>query len=285
MNQSTNQASQSLIDFAKEFGENNIASAESYKTRVFIGDKHVFKFPEHGAEGSKEEVVLKILNEKLPEKWRSVVSQVVKSKDIEDIGLIQVQTKLVGTHSKLVSTKLAQDLGQFLSSLHGMATWEKITEFEGKEDISFNEYLRIAPEKFLAKLDEYIDTDDKNLILKAIAFIQSYLSTSPAEPEMVLVHKDISLDNLLTTSDGGLSGIIDWGASQTAPKEWEFSIIKQRMPESFDAIMLAYGKTEVNQQLFKICGLVQSIRFWKSFPGDQLFASQQRNYIKSLLAD
>lgn len=279
----TYEPNEMLRAYANGLGESSLKAAGSFKTKVFIGEKLVFKLSEQGRGGKKEEYVLKLLSNKLSSRWRSIIPDIIEVKEIEGLGIIQVHTRLQGEHPKEMSEQLAMELGQFLSALHGIRSWDKITEFEGGEEISFTDYLHTAPKKFSARLEDVINANDSKLIAEAINSIEKYAEKISTEPKLVLIHKDIHLDNLLVGKDGELTGVIDWGAAQTGPKEWEFAILKQRIPEYWNQALKSYTGQPLDLELLDICGLIQSLRFWKSFPQDEPFVAQQREYIKMTL--
>ena len=90
-----------------------------------------------------------------------------------------------------------------------------------------------------------------------------------------------SSDNLLE-ENGKLSGIIDWDSAQTGPKEWEFAILRQRIPKWWKKIKDS-SLENINEDFVDCCGLIQSLRFWKSFPEQEDFADKQRKYIQEIL--
>src|SRR5258708_7707277 len=119
-----------LRDYAAQLGEDSIVPAESFKTKVFLGEKLIFKLSEEGKREEKEEYVLKLLAKKLRGRWQPVVPHVVESKKIKPLGMVHVHTRLKGEHPKQITTQLSRDLGEFLAALHGIGTWQKINEFE-----------------------------------------------------------------------------------------------------------------------------------------------------------
>jgi len=272
-----------LLTLSEEFGENSLVPADSFKTRVFLGEKFVFKVSEQNIEDSKENKILGLLQARLSEDWKKVIPKVVETRYVEELGFVQVQERLVGAHPVLMNAVLAQDLGKFLKALHSSGTFEFINEFDEKPEISFNDYLRTGSLKFLSVLEKVVSNDDLLLLQNAVGRIKQYLGDSPTDPKLVLIHKDIHLQNLLVDENNNLTGVVDWGAAQTGPVEWEFAILLQRMPEYYNQILESYGESSLESTVLDVCGLIQSMRFWKSFPEDVVFVEEQRGYIKEIL--
>ncbi len=268
-----------LKEFALTLKETALVPANSFKTQVYIGEKFIFRLPE----SDKEKYVLTILNEQLDPLSQHIIPKIITTTTLEELGEVHVYTKLLGTHPTAMTDSLASDLGKFLLHLHAVKNWDKVTEFEGGEEMDFAEYLKTSSTKYLKKLPVTLSSEDTALATRARDAVQEYAEHISTSPKLVLVHKDLHLDNLLTDDDSKLTGVIDWGASQTAPREWEFAILRQRIPEHWEKILESYGKENIDFKLMDICGLIQSLRFWKSFPQDIPFAEEQKDYIKKIL--
>lgn len=274
-----------LLRYAQELGEDSIRAHQSFKTTVFVGDKVVFKLAELGKPKTsiaKESHVLKLLRNGLDDHWRSLVPQVIGTREIDGVGLVQAQTRLKGQRPRKSTGDLLKSLGRFLFALHDIGSWSHLDEFEGNEPQSFAGYLVAASQKFLTRLRDKVGEEDWELLQSTAIHLETAAKSLKNEPRHVLVHKDLYLDNLLVNEVHELTGVLDWGAAQTAPKEWEFAILRQRMPEDWREIREAYGRV-LDPHLLDLCGLVQSLRFWKSFPGQADFVAQQRDYIREIL--
>jgi aminoglycoside phosphotransferase (APT) family kinase protein len=280
--------SPSLESFAQQLGETTLQRAQSFKTTVLLGQRLVFKFPEQSHKTTdtdhKEMHVLQLLAERLSTVWKRVVPCFVAAHEVEGVGLVQAHTRLEGEHPKRVTDQLASELGHFLRALHSIGNWVALIEFEGDKGMSFRDYLRTASEKFATKLDGNVDAKDWQLVRQAVARTKEAAEQLGSDPPLVLVHKDLHLGNLLVDANGRLSGVIDWAAAQTAPREWEFSILRQRLPNDWKTIINSY-EGQLDIKLIDICGLIQSLRFWKSFPHQSSFVAQQRDHIKDILTN
>lgn len=271
-----------LDDFLIKKAENN------FSNEVFIGEKYIYKvtvadYKLEKGDHLKEAKVFKILNTFLNEKWNIVVPNLISKKLINDKTYLQVHSKLKGQHPTYLSNLTVKNLAIFLSELHKINHFKGIDEFEDNHQnaVPFSHYVEKSTLKYHDKLKKNVDNNDLKLIQSAIKFIEKSNTSALNSLELVLVHKDIYKENILV-SNNDLSGVIDWEASQIAPKEWELAIIMQRYPEHWDFFLNNYShKFDFN--ILKLCGLVQSLRFWKSFPTHTKFVEDQKEFIKKLL--
>lgn len=262
-------------------------SVGGFSNRVFSSDRYFYKITPFG-EGEKldfpkERIALETVVDVLPASARHLVPRVAMvGKPEGGLGQVTAYSRLPGFHPQTIDSQVASDLGGFLRDLHDASSQRGIHEFENIDSaLSFHDYVPSAIEKYVGKLFKRVDDPDHISIATKAANQAVAMLESAAAPELVLIHKDIHARNLLC-SDGRLSGIIDWEACQSGPREWEFAILRQRFPESWQRVRSAYG-LELDRKVMDIAGLVQSLRFWKSFPHDPVFVRSQRDYISGIL--
>jgi len=273
-----------LVEAAQKFGEKALQPAGGVKSVVGIGERHVFKLVERGKgrlADQKEQRVLRALASGLPDFARRLVPVAVEGMYLPTLGFVEVHSRLPGQAPQAMSATLADELGMFLRALHGIPQPPMINEFEGEEPRDLGEYLVSSAVKFQAILDAVVEGQDRALVAGAVDLVRNYASKASGSPGLVIVHKDLSLGNLLV-DDGHLTGIVDWAAAQTAPREWEFAIIAQRLGDFYDAVIRSYG-IPLDNELLRVCGALQAIRFWKSFVDDEPFVENQRRLLRSVL--
>lgn len=182
-----------------------------------------------------------------------------------------------------MSKELTHDLGKFLRSLHDFSMQNGMHEFEDiGNSLSFHEYISKVTKKYLFKLRQAVKNREHLSIAETAVVQISRLLQEVTEPELVILHKDIHFGNLLMSDGGHLSGVVDWETSQSGPREWEFAILRQRFPEVWQDIVRVYDHN-LDYKIMNLVGLVQSLRFWKSFPEDLVFAQSQIDYILKIL--
>lgn len=273
-----------LAELAASYGEREVRPAGGVKSKVAVGERYVFKVVEAGKAADadlKEQRVLRVLAERLPERARALVPQAVGGAMVEGLGFVEVHGRLPGEPPQALSDALCASIGIFLRDLHDCYTSPEVTEFEGERPQPFLAYLTASTTKFRAKLAGVVGPDDMRLVDGAVALVTDYIGHTAQPPELVVVHKDLSLHNLLVSGDG-LTGVVDWAAAQTAPREWEMAIVEQRFGDAARAVLASYGHP-LQQELVRVCGALQAIRFWKSFVDDTDFVEQQRALLRRVL--
>lgn len=274
-----------INEFAKELGDNHLTQVTTaYANKVYLGEKYVYKVAvskERIEKGDhlKEKAILKILHEKLNNKLLYLIPSYIDDRKISDDMYIQVHTRLKGEPPLELNQSQAILLGQFLADLHNINNFTSITEFvEPEEKFSnFFSYITTSLKKFQKKLETVVSEKDLELINLASKLVIDSPLEDFNKSLLCLVHKDIYTNNLLV-HNGEISGVIDWEAAQTAPPEWELAIIMQRFPLLWEYFIEGY-KTPFNYDLLRICGITQSLRYWKSFPKNADFVAEQRNFI------
>jgi Ser/Thr protein kinase RdoA (MazF antagonist) len=282
------QLPQEAIKLAESLGElEEIEVNESFGAVVAVGRRHVFKIydvaaQERHGEISKEKRILDILGARLGPASRRLVARPVQTVLTACGSRIEVQTRLPGVHPARFSKKLSRELARFLWDMHSIDGFDAIDEFDGKAvPTPLSHYIALRTEKFYRKLLENTLPVERNLIESARSYILDVPTRVWNEASLCLIHKDLYTQNVLTV-DGKLAGVIDWDSAQTGPKEWDFTILRQRCPRVWDDIVAGYP-ADLDQTLLDACGIFQCLRFWKSFPGDKAFVAQQIDYIKRIL--
>ncbi|WP_082393634.1 aminoglycoside phosphotransferase family protein [Nocardia arizonensis] len=273
-----------LHEVASRYGENNLVMTGGAKSSVGIGERYVFKVVEGGkidAANHKEQRVLQTLADSLPRSAARLIPTSVDGVFAPGLGYIEVQTRLRGITPQFSSPSLPEELGTFLKALHAVPAPDGITEFEGDDPRPLFDYLVTSALKFQAKLMPAVNQYDQKLVTAAVGLVRRYVDRHDSIPPLVIVHKDLSLRNLLV-DDGHLSGVIDWAAAQTAPREWEFAILMQRFPVELEIIQKSYGQV-LDNELTRCCAALQAIRFWKSFMDDSAFVNDQRALLEQVL--
>lgn len=270
-----------INDIAKQLGELNLTKfAGNYASEVYIGTKYIFKHYTlktklEKKDYLKERYVLELLNKELSLPFKQLVPRYVNSFETKN-GHLEVHTKLTGVNpSGPLNNEQSQHLGEFLKSLHKIGPYEKVSEFEeGKSSLSFVEYITCNIDKYATNLRENLSAqDDLDLIDKTIDFVKD-CNINSYNAKLVLIHKDLALNNLLFLGNK-LTGLVEWEAAQVGPPEWEFAILRQRMSDIYEEVISSYG-SELNFELLNLCGVVQSLRFWRGHPHDIDFVESQK---------
>jgi aminoglycoside phosphotransferase (APT) family kinase protein len=204
---------------------------------------------------------------------------------VHDDGMyVQAHSRLDGSAATHLSAPTATALGEFLADLHSIDSFDSLDEFDPRtERVGLADYLARYPSRFAEKLRPGLAPNDRWLVEAATAFISRRITRLPPGPPLVLLHKDLHPANILL-SDERLTGVVDWEACQTGPREWEFAILRQRFPGTWDVMARAYGRP-LDPDLLDVFGVLQSLRFWKSFPHHDAFAREQREHISWILSN
>jgi aminoglycoside phosphotransferase (APT) family kinase protein len=240
------------------------------KVRSVDGQQHMEGF-------RKEERILRELDRlgiELVPRW-------VATEVIDGDWFVQVQTRLRGSPPKKLDIRFCRDLGEFLSRVHSAETYSGMREFDAADEQveQFSDYVRARVGKFARRIYPHAQ-EAHQLLDRAVEFVHR---KADLNPRYVLVHKDIYEPNILVDHECSLQGVVDWDAAQTAPPEWEFAIIRQRWPDHWTHVRDHYRAYDLDLDLMNLCAVVQALRFWKSFPDDRAFATQQYNTIRSIL--
>jgi aminoglycoside phosphotransferase (APT) family kinase protein len=273
-----------LARLGAAYGEQSLRPAGGVKSAVAIGEHYVFKVVEAGKSSAadlKEQRVLHLLAQRLPDRARALVPRAVGSASVDGLGVVEVHQRLPGEAPRTPTDALCASLGTFLRDLHDCASYPDVTEFEGERPRPFAEYLTASAAKFRAKLSGVVGAADLRLVDAAVDVVTGYAQQAGEPPELVVVHKDLGLPNLLASA-GGLSGVVDWAAAQTAPREWEMAVVQQRFGEASQAVFRSYGRG-LDPELLRVCAALQAIRFWKSFVDNAQFVEQQRALLRRVL--
>jgi Phosphotransferase enzyme family len=273
-------------EIAAKFGDSIFYVASGFSGKAFVGERYVFR-----------ETSLTVPKSATVTDWlRLSQSQIVRLVP-EHVGLfeisntrISVEYRIVGEHPTDMTPSLILELGAFLSELHSIAVPQVFDQFEGERfpHSMVWEWVAKSVLSYGKKLEsrDDVSSDDKRLIARAVEQVLSHTNGSPTECEMVLLHKDLHLRNLLV-ADGRLIGVIDWDAAMLGPREWDLAILQQRFPVAYPRLLDVYSASippsVINNKILETVGLVQALRFWKSFPDQKDFVAQQVRYIKQIL--
>ncbi|MGH3624092.1 MAG: phosphotransferase enzyme family protein [Sciscionella sp.] len=278
-----------VFDIASRIGDvRPRLSSQGFANYVYIGDEYVYKLVPLLADGyleyAKERKILTLLGERLPELSRKHLPQLIYSEPhTENVGCVDVYTKLPGVSVDNLSANVCVELGHFLHDLHGCVQHQFITEFEGEQSgPGFRDYVILSVDKFVAKLQASVNIDLLELVKRAKTQAIK-LVADVDEPKLVTLHKDLFRENILVMNEH-ITGIIDWEAAQSGPREWDFAILRQRFPNKWRTIYAAYHH-RLDDTLLDLCGLVQSLRFWKSFPDQEKFVKQQVDYLRQIMKE
>jgi len=272
---------------AARLGDGSLHTAEGgFANRVFIGERYIYKVKATDGvpPSEKERTVLEMLARRLPPRARAFVPAFIDCDVNEDGTYVQAHSRLEGFVATQLSDPTATALGEFLADLHSIDSFEALDEFDPRtERVSLEDYLTRYPSRFADKLRPGLAADDRGLVEAATTFISRRLPHLPPEPPLVLLHKDLHPANILLSNER-LAGVVDWEACQTGPREWEFAILRQRFPRTWEVMAGAYGRP-LDPDLLDVFGVLQSLRFWKSFPHHDAFAREQREHISWILSN
>lgn len=261
-----------------------------FSGRVFSSKNHFYKITpvrdSKQLDFPKERIALQHVRNVLPDCVSHLVPRIAMVGETKpELGQVTAFSKIPGSNPTRISKSLAFDLGRFLRALHDSRTQNGMHEFEHIESApSFHEYIPNVVEKYLVELRQTVENQEHLALIDKAASQAAKLLQGTAPPDLVLIHKDIHTGNLLASDDDRLSGVIDWEACQSGPREWEFAILRQRFPNAWRSVRSAYGYA-LDQRVMNLTGLVQSLRFWKSFPDDPVFFQSQIGYILKILED
>lgn len=262
-------------------------AATGHANDVLIGRSFVYKFRdlELGVVTSKtrkEAVVLSLLSKlDLKDlKFPGLIFEAI----IQNERYVLVQERIRGNFPSRLDSEISKKLVSSLKSLHSFQFPPIVDEFEGGMKIMITDYFNSKPMVFAKKLDPYINKKDRLIVTKALEYIEKNILHLPEFRSFSLIHKDMSCNNIIVDEKDEIC-LIDWETAQTSPKEWELAILRQRFSKKWPQIRTMYcDNIDVNQNVIDICGVIQALRFWKSFPRDLNFVRQQRAAISKIVA-
>jgi hygromycin-B 7''-O-kinase len=123
-----------------------------------------------------------------------------------------ITTRLPGTESAALPTRAAGQVGRELAKVHGITA---VPPGFPRDDPADPHALLDGLER-----DGWIGTADAAWLGEWFTRLAALV---PAAPPSVLVHGDVAPQNLLSTPDGSLSGLIDWGDAALADPAVDFA--------------------------------------------------------------
>jgi aminoglycoside phosphotransferase (APT) family kinase protein len=264
--------------------DNTVVSKGAYST-VYITDQYVYKVASKNLKSDyqKEGTILQFLaknpflNDRIP--------RLVSIQEVDDI-VIEVQTKVFGVHKSALTVKNYAEIGLFLRYLHESYSSDTMHEFDGKAYPTLTKYIEEKLPSYEQALIAKVNVaEDLALIQRAVATISENIRLIVQDKIYNIVHKDLSLDNMLF-SKLGFSGVIDFGAAQLGIPEWDFAIIMQRFnmtKQDKTALFKGYSK-KISLQKVALLGILQSLRFWKSHVDAEEFVKQQKKFLESCMS-
>jgi hypothetical protein len=272
-----------LAEVAAELNDQILSLATGFSGSALLGKSYVYRIVNVPA--TKGSIVSDWLR-LAASPAESKVPRSVLHRPLDEGQFLSVETKLPGTHPATLQPRTVKHLLAFLVELHSLPVPQVIDQFEGERlpAVRFWDWLASCVDSYGRKLARAgLDAEDLELVMRAGAHVDNFATAQSSVPEFRLLHKDIHPANLLVEGSE-LLGVIDWDAAMLGPIEWELAIFRQRFPERRDLIASEYTRS-IDEDLLKACGLVQALRFWKSFPAQVDFVSEQRKFITELLDD
>lgn len=270
-----------LAEVAAELGDQILSLATGFSGSALLGNSYVYRVVNVPAtKGSIVSDWLRVAKSTA----ESMVPRSVLHRPLSDGKFLAVETKLSGTHPAALETSTIKNLTTFLAELHSLSVPQAIDQFEGERLPAdrFWDWLASSVDSYGLKLAHAgLSAADDQLVRRAIARVGDFVTTQSSVPTFRLLHKDIHAANLLVEGSQ-LVGVIDWDAAMLGPIEWELAIVCQRFPDRRDLLANGYP-LPIDEELLKVCGLVQALRFWKSFPAQIDFVGEQRGFIAELL--
>ena len=277
------------LDESAAFG--SLMWRTGYKGVVALTDQLALKKSgdaKANATGSKELLVLNLLRSlDIRESTKQVLPKPIAEILAPSGNTWIVITRLPGLPAKDASRRAA-DIIEAMSDIHSRAVGlrQGIDEFEGLGSSSLIDHLQRGAEKFERQLEGRVAAEDATLIAEAFSRLRKIPRSNLDELPNTLIHKDLYDGNILFDSVG-LTGILDWEAAQTAPREWEWAVWRIRYPKHWSiAIRKEFAKpTPLDTKVLDYFTLYQALRFWKSFPDHDLFVNQQRRAVISVMKE
>lgn len=248
---------------------------------VYFGDKYVYKITERKVMEKSSEIH-SILSLSGDEELSKYIPKTITQVDFGDYCLVVEELKS-GAHPDEIDAELLVKINDLLQVAHGIQIDQVITNFEGDE-IPASKYWGYQLEeakRFALKLSEseLLESGDASLIEDTLVAIEEIGSRKEKPPFLVMIYKDVHRLNILVNAEGDLSAIVDWDSAMSGPVELEYAVLWHRYPEYFDLIK----SKDLDKDTFVLAGLVQGLRFWKSFTKDSKYVSEQREALRRTL--
>lgn len=250
--------------------------------KVFFGEKYVYKVTEKKVM-EKSSRVHNILSSSGDTSIGQYVPKTVLFKDLGEQSLV-VEDRMQGIHPETIDVVLLKQVVQVLRAVHEIAIGQVLTNFEGDELPAGNYWQNQVEQsqRYKNKLVQSgtLTPEDEVLVNDAVAVVDEICHKKHTPPELVLVYKDVRPMNILVNSNGELKAIVDWDAAMSGPVELEYAVLWYRYHDMRQSIRPEH----LDKDTFVVAGLVQGLRFWKSFTKDSPYVQQQRDALQKTLS-
>lgn len=248
---------------------------------VYFGEKYVYKITERKVM-DKSNRIHSILSSSDDRSLTKYVPKTISQTELGDHCLVVEELKQ-GSHPDEIKAKLLIKINDLLCIAHKIAIDQVITNFEGDEIPASNywEHQLEEAKRFVLKLNNsgLLESADNLLIEEALSVIEEVSLKKDKPPVLVMVYKDVHRLNILVDAKGELSAIVDWDSAMSGPVELEYSVLWHRFPKYFHMIK----PRDMDKDTFVVAGLVQGLRFWKSFTKDSKYVNEQREALRRTL--
>lgn len=259
-----------------------IFKAQGSHSKVYFGDKYVYKLTEKKVleKSTKINEILTALDD--PD-VKSHIPQTVFIQDLGGESLVVEELKR-GDHPEAITPDLLSEVLDLLDEVHHIEVKQVITDFEGGE-IPASEYWTNQAALGRQYADKILSTGtvegaDITLIESCIDALGTVCEKELSAPRLVLIYKDVYPPNILVDERGKLSAVVDWDSAMSGPVELEYAVLMARFPEIVAPIV---SEADLDKDTLVCAGIVQCLRFWKSFTKDARYVEEQRSALKKLL--
>lgn len=256
-------------------------TVEGGHATVYFGNKYVYKLTERKVM-EKSTKIHSILSLSGNSALTGFVPRTILYKDLGEKSLVVEEFK-EGHHPDVLRAELLLQIKDVLRFVHEIPIKQVLTNFEGDE-LPLAEYWGIQfnqAQKFKVKLEQSgnLLAEDSELIGECLDVIKEVRLKHHKPPSLVMVYKDVHSQNILVDDAGKLSAIVDWDSAMSGPVELEYAVLWHRYPKMWSLIR----PDTLDKDTFVVAGLVQALRFWKSFSKDLKYIEQQRNALSRTL--
>lgn len=270
-------------DTANELGDKlSGRTAKGYHAMVYFGEKYVYKLTERKAmeKSTRIHAILSTSNDVALTKF---IPKTILHKDLGDHSLVVEELKH-GHHPSEINSALLVEINEVLKLVHNINIQQTLTDFEGDE-LPAVDYWNVQLDQarqFESKLKESdtLSQQDTELIEECLEIIEEVRLKGHSAPKLVTIYKDVHSMNILVDDTSRLTAIVDWDAAMSGPVELEYAILWHRYADMWPLIR----PEMLDKDTFVVAGLVQGLRFWKSYTKDSKYSEQQRNALRKSTA-
>jgi serine/threonine protein kinase len=259
--------------------------AKGGHSTVYFGEKYVYKITEKKVV-EKSERIHSLISKSDSKILKGLVPKTVLNKALEHSSLVVEELKH-GKHPEKIDSKLLKEIVTVLSLAHKTDIEQVLTDFEGDSipALKYWDNQVESAKQYATKLEGSVSLseEDTALIKSCVEVVEEIYSRAIEVPKLVLVYKDVHKHNTLIDKDGELSALIDWGSAMSGPVELEHVVLWARFKDLWPQIQKELD-IKLNKDLFVVSGIVQGLRFWKSFTKDSRYVDEQRVSLKRLLS-